>query len=84
MKQLQSLKSDLTKTRIVESQDFSLDDGEIAVVIENFAFTANLRLIFCGFPAIRKTNGILFFPFYLLRSIVFLNYFPFSQFHFYW
>ena len=41
MKQLQSLKSDLTKTRIVKSQDFSLDEGEIAVVIENFAFTAN-------------------------------------------
>ena len=41
MKQLQSLKSDLTKTRIVESKDFNLDDGEITVVIENFAFTAN-------------------------------------------
>ena len=41
MKQLQSLKSDLTKTRIVKSQNFSLDKGEIAVVIENFAFTAN-------------------------------------------
>ena len=41
MKQLQSLKSDLTKTRIIESQDFNLDEGEIAVVIENFAFTAN-------------------------------------------
>ena len=41
MKQLQSLKSDLTKTRIVESKDSSLDDGEITVVIENFAFTAN-------------------------------------------
>ncbi|MFL2721597.1 MAG: DUF2855 family protein [Gammaproteobacteria bacterium] len=41
MKQLQSLKSDLTKTRIVKSQDFSLDEGEIVVVIENFAFTAN-------------------------------------------
>ena len=41
MKQLQSLKSDLTKTRIVESKDFSLDDGEITVAIENFAFTAN-------------------------------------------
>jgi len=41
MKQLQSLKSDLTKTRIIESQDFNLDEGEIAVLIENFAFTAN-------------------------------------------
>ena len=41
MKQLQSLKSDLTKTRIVESKDFNLDDGEITVAIENFAFTAN-------------------------------------------
>ena len=41
MKQLQSLKSDLTKTRIVKSQDFSLGEGEIVVVIENFAFTAN-------------------------------------------
>ena len=41
MKQLQSLKSDLTKTRIIESQDFNLDEGEIAVVIESFAFTAN-------------------------------------------
>ena len=41
MKQLQSLKSDLTKTRIIESQDFNLDEGEIAVVIESFAFTAD-------------------------------------------
>ena len=41
MKQLQSLKSDLTKTRIIESQDFNLDEGEIAVVIEKVLPTAN-------------------------------------------
>ena len=41
MRQLQTLKSDLTKTRIVESSDPEIGDNEIIVSIENFAFTTN-------------------------------------------
>ena len=41
MKQLQTLKSDLLKTRIIESPNDSINDDEIIVAIENFAFTTN-------------------------------------------
>ena len=41
MKQLQTLKSDITTTRIVESSDPEIGDNEIIVSIENFAFTTN-------------------------------------------
>ena len=41
MRQLQTLKSDLTKTRIVESSESEINDNEIIVSIENFAFTTN-------------------------------------------
>ena len=41
MKQLQTLKSDLTKTRIIDSPLPSLDEGDISVSIESFAFTTN-------------------------------------------
>ena len=41
MKQLQTLKSDITTTRIVESPDPEIGENEIIVSIENFAFTTN-------------------------------------------
>ena len=41
MKQLQTFKNDLTQTRIIESTLPSLDEGDISVSIESFAFTAN-------------------------------------------
>jgi len=43
MSELQTLKSDLTKTRIVDGDNdrVNLDEGEIAVKIERFAFTVN-------------------------------------------
>ena len=41
MNQLQTLKSDLTKTRIIDSPSPSLEEGDISVSIESFAFTAN-------------------------------------------
>ena len=41
MKQLQTLKSDIATTRIVESSDPEIGDNEIIVSIENFAFTTN-------------------------------------------
>ena len=41
MKQLQTLKNDITTTRIVESSDPKIGDNEIIVSIENFAFTTN-------------------------------------------
>ena len=43
MSELQTLKSDLTKTRIVDGDNdrVLLDEGEIAVKIERFAFTVN-------------------------------------------
>ena len=40
-RQLQTLKSDLTKTRIIESSLNVLDEGDISVSIESFAFTSN-------------------------------------------
>ena len=41
MSQFQTLKSDLTQSRIVDSNAVSIYDGEIAVRIESYAFTAN-------------------------------------------
>ena len=41
MKQLQTLKSDIATTRIVESSYPKIGDNEIIVSIENFAFTTN-------------------------------------------
>ena len=41
MKQLQTFKNDLTQTRIIESSLPSLNEGDISVSIESFAFTAN-------------------------------------------
>jgi len=41
MSQFQTLKSDLTQSRIVDSNAVSIHDGEIAVRIESYAFTAN-------------------------------------------
>ena len=38
-RQLQTLKSDLTKTRIIESSLNVLDEGDISVSIESFALT---------------------------------------------
>ncbi len=40
-KQLQTLKSDLTRTRIIEFLSPEIDDGDINVSIESFAFTSN-------------------------------------------
>ena len=39
--QFQTLKSDLTHSRIADTDSASIHDGEIAVKIESFAFTAN-------------------------------------------
>ena len=41
MSQFQTLKSDLTHSRIVDTDSVSIHDDEIAVKIESFAFTAN-------------------------------------------
>ena len=43
MSELQTLKSDLTKTRLVysDTQLSNLSDGQIVVRVERFAFTAN-------------------------------------------
>ena len=41
MRQLQTLKSDLSKTRIVETKDSDIQEEEISVSIESFAFTSN-------------------------------------------
>ena len=41
MNQFQTLKSDLTQSRIIDIDSHAIDDGEIAVRIESYAFTAN-------------------------------------------
>lgn len=41
MKQLQTLKNDLSKTRIVQTKNSEIEAGEISVLIESFAFTSN-------------------------------------------
>ena len=41
MKQFQTLKSDLTQSRIIDFDSAHISDGEIAVKIESYAFTAN-------------------------------------------
>ena len=41
MYQFQTLKSDLTQSRITDTNSSSIDDGEIVVKIESYAFTAN-------------------------------------------
>ena len=41
MKQFQTLKSDLTQSRIIDFDSAPVGDGEIAVKIESYAFTAN-------------------------------------------
>ena len=41
MSQFQTLKSDLTHSRVLDNDSVSINDGEIAVKIESFAFTAN-------------------------------------------
>jgi len=43
MRELQTLKCDLTKTRIVDGREsvFKLGDGEVCLKIERFAFTSN-------------------------------------------
>ena len=41
MSQFQTLKSDLTQSRIVDSSSVSINEDEIAVRIESYAFTAN-------------------------------------------
>ena len=41
MKQFQTLKSDLTQSRIIDFDSAHIGDGEIAVKIESYAFTAN-------------------------------------------
>ena len=41
MNQFQTLKSDLTKSRIVDIDSTVIDDDEIIVKIESYAFTAN-------------------------------------------
>ena len=41
MKQFQTLKSDLTQSRIIDFDSAPISDGEIAVKIESYAFTAN-------------------------------------------
>ena len=41
MRQLQTLKSDLSKTRIVETKNSDIQEEEISVSIESFAFTSN-------------------------------------------
>jgi hypothetical protein len=41
LKQLQTLKSELLKTRIVQTKNSEIEEGEILVSIESFAFTSN-------------------------------------------
>ena len=41
MKELQTLKSDLTQSRIIDIDSAPISDGEIALKIESYAFTAN-------------------------------------------
>ena len=41
MKQLQTLKNDLLKTRIVQTKNLEIKEAEILVSIESFAFTSN-------------------------------------------
>ena len=41
MSQFQTLKSDLTQSRIIDTDSVFIGDGEIVVKIESFAFTAN-------------------------------------------
>jgi hypothetical protein len=41
LRQLQTLKSDLSKTRILETQNSDIQEEEISVSIESFAFTSN-------------------------------------------
>ena len=41
MNQFQTLKSDLTKSRIIKEDIPIISDGEILLKIESFAFTAN-------------------------------------------
>ena len=41
MKQLQTFKNDLSKTRIIQTQSIEIEEGEISVSIESFAFTSN-------------------------------------------
>jgi hypothetical protein len=41
LRQLQTLKSDLSKTRIVETKNSDIQEEEILVSIESFAFTSN-------------------------------------------
>ena len=41
MSKFQTLKSDLTQSRIIDVDSPPIDDGEIAVNIESYAFTAN-------------------------------------------
>ena len=41
MKQFQTLKSDLTQSRIIDIDSASIGDGEIAVQVESYAFTSN-------------------------------------------
>ena len=41
MKQLQTFKNDLSKTRIIQTQSLEIEEGEISASIESFAFTSN-------------------------------------------
>ena len=41
MKQLQTFKNDLSRTRIIQTQSLEIDEGEISVSIESFAFSSN-------------------------------------------
>lgn len=41
MKQFQTLKSDLTQSRIIDIDSASIGDGEITVQVESYAFTSN-------------------------------------------
>jgi hypothetical protein len=41
LKQLQTLKNDLSKTRIVQTKNPEIEAEEISVLIESFAFTSN-------------------------------------------
>ena len=41
MNQFQTLKSDLSQSRIIDIDSLSIADGEIQVKVESYAFTAN-------------------------------------------
>jgi hypothetical protein len=41
LKQLQTFKNDLSRTRIIQTQSLEIEEGEISVSIESFAFTSN-------------------------------------------